>query len=113
MNKSIVCFAILSIFASGSFKLSLGDDQLPNKSCRQHPQLSGNVSTCAVDFRIITAHRAGEYGRWEAIVCSAFPRVASRLSGYANLPPELVDELAGLTTRCVPTFWSVHLPMTG
>jgi hypothetical protein len=35
------------------------------------------------------------------------------LSGYANLPPELVDELAGLTTRCVPTFWSVHLPMTG
>ena len=93
MNKSIVCFPIVIIFACANSKLSFGVDQLPNKSCRQHPQLSRqcfNLRGRLSHYNGTPSRRIWPVGSHRLLGISG-GRFA--LPGYANVPPELVDEL--------------------
>jgi hypothetical protein len=104
MSKSIVHLAILIAFAWASSKLSFADDQPPNKSCRQHPQLSGpcfNLRGRLSYYNGTPSRRIWPMGSRRLLGISQGHFV---LPGYANLPPELVDELAGFDNEMFADF---------
>jgi hypothetical protein len=113
MSKSLVNLAILIVLGCGCSKLSFADDRPPNKSCRQHPQLSGRCFTLRGRLSLYNgtpSRRIWPVGS-DRLLGISEGRFA--LPGYTNLPPNWSTNSPTLTTRCLPTFWSVHLPMTG
>jgi hypothetical protein len=104
MSKSIVYLASLIIFACANSKLSFGDDQPPNKSCRQHAQISGqcfNLRGRLSYYNGTPSRRIWPMGSRRLLGISE-GRFA--LPGYANLPPELVDELTGFDNEIFADF---------
>jgi hypothetical protein len=104
MSKSLVNLAILIVLGCGCSKLSFADDQPPNKSCRQHPQLSGPCFTLRGRLSLYNgtpSRRIWPVGSRRLLGISE-GRFA--LPGYANLPPELVDELTGFDNEMFADF---------
>jgi hypothetical protein len=94
MSKSLVNLAILIVLGCGCSKLSFADDRPPNKSCRQHPQLSGRCFTLRGRLSLYNgtpSRRIWPVGS-DRLLGISEGRFA--LPGYTNLPAELVDKLA-------------------
>lgn len=104
MNKSIVCFSILLVLACGNFTLSFGDEPPTNKTCRQHPQLSGqcfNLRGRLSFYNGTPSLRIWPVGSHRLLGISE-GRFA--LPGYANVPPGLVDKLGGFDNEMFADF---------
>jgi len=104
MNKLTRALSLLIMFACGLPKLSFGDDQLSSKTCRQHPQLSGQCyylrgrlsfynGTPSLRLWPVRTHR---------LLGVSEGRFA--LPDYQNIPPELVEKLGGFDNEMFADF---------
>jgi hypothetical protein len=95
MNKSIIYFSILFILACGNFMPSFGFDQPTNKTCRQHPRLSGQCFDLRGRLSFYNGTPSLRIWPVESHRLLGISEGRFALPGFSNIPPGLVDKLAG------------------